>query len=292
MKVTPMSAMSMPSMNQQGIQQPTHEPLRSIKMQTNATPMNMQDPNLRAQGEQISRQANNPTEVDAATQPLSPQLALLARQRRALQVKEREIQEREKALQSQQAPRPDMIDVARLKTDPLRVLQENGVDFNQLTQHVMTWQGNSEVRNLESKIKSLEEVIDQKFTDKDAQAEKQVLSEMKREADHLANADDTFEMIKATKSVPKVIELISRMYKKTGQILGVQEAMTMYENELVQEHLKLAGLSKIRSQMQPMAQPQQRTYQGMRTLTNRDTASVPMSSKARALAAFYGTLKR
>ncbi len=282
MKITPVPSAVTPVVNPQGLpQQSKVDSIRSMRMNTNATPL----PN------ELPIQSNNDSQTEAtveATQPLSPQLALLAKQKRALQVKEREIADREKALLSK--PGTPAIDVARLKSDPLGVLQENGVGYDQLIDAITNGQSQSKSDSL-SKA-DFEAMIDQRFTDKETAAETQVLAEMQREAEQRITADDEFEFVREQNAVPQVMDLIKRTYKESGEVLEVQEALRLIEEELFKDGQKLARLKKMQAQLAPpMPQPQPR-QQGMRTLTNRDTASVPLSAKARAMAAFYGTLKK
>jgi hypothetical protein len=284
MKISPIPSTIVPSVSAQGVQQPSQvETYRALKMKTNATPLMNQ--------QQVPIVENNPVEAPVAdTQPLSPQLALLARQKRALQVKEREIANREKALSQNSGS--SGIEAARLKSDPLGVLLENGVTYEQLTEAIISGQGNSEINALKAEIDSLRKGIDQKFTDNATQAEKQVLAEMRREADQLVR-DDQYEFVRETRSVPTVMQLIERTYRESGEVLDVSEALRLVEEELFKDAQRIANLKKMQSQMGPVTpqmQPQKRQT-GMRTLTNRDTASVPLSAKARAMAAFYGTLK-
>jgi hypothetical protein len=143
---------------------------------------------------------------------------------------------------------------------------------------------------LKEEIEALKKGVDQRFVDQNTQAEQQVLAEMKREANQLLR-DDNFEFIRETRSVPTVMDLIEKTYRKTGEVLDVSEAMRLVEDELFKDAQKLASLKKMQLQQVQQPQPQQRQY-GMRTLTNRHTSSVPLSAKERALAAFNGTLKR
>lgn len=288
MKISPLPSVVAPTINPQGNPVPSKvDSVRSMRMNTNSTPL----ANQMQQSIPPISDFNEP--VVEVTQPLSPQLALLARQKRALQVKEREIATREKALLSSSTG-TSAIDVARLKSEPLSVLLENGVTYDQLTEAIMADQSNSKFTSLESKIQALEKGIEQKFADNATQAEKQVLAEMRREADQLVKTDD-YELVRETRNVPQVMTLIERTYRETGEVLDVSEALRLVEDELFKDAQRIAKLKKMQVQMQgqmaPQFQPQQR-QQGMRTLTNRDTASVPLSAKARAMAAFYGTLKR
>lgn len=275
----PTTAEAPPSMSQR---------IRSVRMSTNATP-GREDP-----ADPLAIPHPSDPGAAEATQPLSPQFAALAKQRRALQVKEREIADREKAL-SGQSTQGSGIDIARLKSDPLGVLLESGVTYEQLTEAVLANQGGSQVRALEAKIAALEAGVDKKLTDRDAQQEQQALAEMRREALQLIAQGDTYELVRETQSMPHVMKLIERTYRETGEVLDVREALRLVEDELVKDSLKIANLQKVQSHLAPRpalktdAYPPQRQ---MRTLTNRDTAQVPMSPKARALAAFNGTLKR
>ncbi len=269
--------------------------IRALKMNTNATPGRTEeappDPALTIPDTNIEQKSVAAEE----TQPLSPQYAALAKQRRALQVKERELADREKAL-TQTPAGSGGVDLAKLKSDPLGVMLEAGVTYEYLTEQILANQNgyNPEIRELKDKIAALESGFDKKLVDKETQAEQAALSEMRREAAQLVSQGDDFELVRETKNIPTVMELIEKTYRETGEVLDVREALGLVENELIEESLKLANLKKIQSRFAPapaLPQPQQQQRQ-MRTLTNRDTAAVPLSRKARALAAFQGTLKK
>ena len=277
---------------------------RVLKMITNATPERYNevpteapaDPAQAAEPEIAIPVPSEPSGdgVDA-TKPIAPQFAALARQKRALQVKERELAEREAALKS--TPDKNGTDlIAQLKSDPLGVLQQAGVSYDDLTQAIMG--GNnlqaSEIRALKAEIEALKSGVDSKFTERDTQAEKQVLASMSKEAEYLASQGDTYELVRTTKSVPDVIDLIHRTWKKTGEVLDVPEAMKLVEEQLVEEILAVAKTNKLQSKLgaqnsKPQAQPQEKQ---MRTLTNRDGATAQISRRDRAMAAFHGQLKR
>jgi tRNA splicing endonuclease len=270
-------------MNQQGVTAPQNHPLQSIKMITNANPEEYRPTEPTNVTPEVKQER-------AATQPIDPQIARIAKERRALQIRQKELLVREQALAN--APKEGMIELSRLKSDPLNVLLENGVTYDQLAQAVMSNQQNNEVHKLKAEIEALRQGVDQKFVEKDALAERQVLAEMRREADHLSRSD-AFELVRETRSVPTVVKLIERTWRERKEVLDVPEAMKLVEDELFKDAQRVAKVKKMQS-LYPQAalQTQQRQPQGMRTLTNRDTASVPMGRKARALAAYYGTYKR
>ena len=274
---------------------------RLIKMNTNATPGRVEQPiethppGPDAAPVSTSDVSSQASEENEDTKPLSPQFAALAKQKRALQVKEREIQAREEALKAAPQAQGDAVTLADLKADPLGHLFKAGLSYEDLAQAVMSRQdgGNPELVSMQRKLEDIEKGFDKKLSDRDAQAEKQALAEMQREATQLVDADEAFEMVKATKSVPKVMELIERTYRESGEVLDVKEALSLIEEELFQDALQKSQLKKVQAKLAPQpAQTSLPAQRQMRTLTNRDTATAPMSAKARAIAAFHGQLKR
>ena len=290
MKITPMGSTANMTPPGSESQSSRVESLRSIQMQTNATPSYQQDPRQIPNNSGIITPDQTNAQVEA-TQPISPQFAALAKQRRALQVKERELLAKEKALSSSSG-QSDSIALARLKQEPLNVLLEAGVTYDQLANDLMSNQSNSEINALKAELNAMKTGIDQKFIERETQAKQQALFEIKKEVQILANQGDDFELIRGTGSVMDVMQLIERTYDKTGEVLDIREAMALVEEELFKEAQKIAGLKKMQSHFQSQQAPQMTRHQGMRTLTNKDTASVPSSRQARAMAAFYGTLPK
>lgn len=273
--------------------------VRQIKMNTNRTPSPreyeiqaaIQDANKPVTEDKNTISTSNDTAIEGSADeklPLSPQYAQLARQKRALQVKEKELLERESKLTS--GPNSSEI-LTRLKSNPLAVLQEAGVSYDDLTQAILGNQSDPKLAALEAEIKALKEGTDKRFSDNTTQQEQAALSEMRREATLLAKEGPAYELVRETNSIPDVMQLIERTYKETGEILDVSEAMEEVENYLVEEALKLSKASKVQSKLAPQ-QTQQLPPKQMKTLTSRDTAGQIMDRKARALAAFHGTLKK
>lgn len=265
--------------------------LRAVKMRTNYNPTEYgQLP------ENQSALANSLTNDQAGvaedTQPLSPQYAALAKQRRALQVKERELRNKEQALQSNSG-QSNSVEIARLKSEPLKVLLEAGVSYDDLTQAILNDPGNSELYALRQEFNSYKQEVQNQFSEREAAAERQALMEMGNEAHELVNNTQDFELIRTMGHLPDVTHLIELKYRENGEILSVHQACQMIEDELFKDAQKVAGLDKVRSYFSPAQQaPQMQRHSGMRTLTNRDTATVPLTAKQRAIAAFQGTLKR
>lgn len=263
--------------------------LRSIKMVTNATP---EQPLAQPPAQELSIPDNSKTDaVTEDTKPISPQYAELAKRRRALQIKERELATREKAL-AEKSQGSDSIPLARLKSEPLSVLLESGVTYDQLTQAILANQGNPEIAALKAEVQALKEGVDKRFTDNVTQQEQAVLAEMRKEATGLVATGEEYALVRETGRIPDVMRLIEETYRESGQVLGVKEALQAIETELFKDAEKIASLEKIRNKYIASPPQQLSRPQGMRTLTNKDTASIPLSPKQRALAAFNGTLKR
>lgn len=263
---------------------------RTLQMKTNVTRTSFP--------KELSIPPTNETpEAQEAIRPLSAQQAEMARTRRAraLEAKERALAEREMALKSQMESMPskDAVPLSRIKSETLNVLLEAGVSYDDLTKAILANQGDPEVRALKSELEALKAGVDKKFVDQETEQRKQILSEMRREASLLASQSENFALVKETRSIPDVMSLIEKTYDSTGEVLEVSEAMGLVEAELLKDAERLAKIEKVKNrfmQQPPLVQPQQRPQ--MTTLTNKHTASAQMSARDRALAAFYGTLKR
>lgn len=285
--------------------------IRKIKMRTQGTPSRYQPieaappaPGVEtAPAETDTLAQGEPTlEASEATKPLSPQFAALAKEKRALQAMKREL-EAQKAAQTQPGTMKALEDYrARLKTEALRVLQEEGVTYDQLTEQILaSGQDNSPAfSRLEAEIKALKEGLENQtksMTQRDQDSEKQALALMTRDADKLVAQGDDYEMVREAGYTPKAIELIHRVYKQSGEIMDVAEALTLIENELLEDSLKFARLKKVQSRLTPAApapaaKPSAPNTQTMRTLTNRDGRSaISLSKRERAIAVMEGRIK-
>ena len=241
----------------------------------------------------ISDASVQTSEGSEATQPLSPQLAAIARQRRALQVKERELADKEKALGGQTRTELE----ARIKSQPLSVLQELGVTYDQLTQEILAQQGqiNPEVEKLKAEIAELKGNVDKKFSDSQEAYESQAINYVADKLDALIGQGDDFDLLKAAEGEEEVIRRVYVHWKKTGKELDVAQVAKEYQEELANEAARYAKLKQVQGKLtpteplQPQAIPQQT---GIRTLTNKDSARPAIARKQRAMLAFQGQLKR
>lgn len=228
-----------------------------------------------------------------STQYLSPERAAIAKQRRALQVKERELAEREAKMKA--PPEGDYISKADLIANPLKVF-EAGVTYDKLTEAILQNQNGitPEIKALREELKAFKEGVDNTFKSQEAKQEESALIQMLDEAEALAKEGDDYAMIREENAYDQVLNKIYSTYKKTGRVLDVKQVMQEIENKLFEKNLKLASIQKVRSKIAPDPVQTPPTSQGkqMKTLTNRDGASIPLDRRARAIAAMNGTLKR
>lgn len=277
--------------------------VRKIQMKTQVS-TNRDD--VTGQPEVVAEMAkpdtSEPVEAVEETKPLSPQFAALAKAKRSLQVKERELLAREEALKTQSpAGNEDLI--SKLKSNPLGVMLENGVTYDQLTEAIIAQQNGAtpEINALKAEMKALKEELSGQFTTRDQQQELQVLADIKRDVIQTVNSKpEEFEAIREAKAYEDVKELIHRTWKKTGEVLDTHEAIRLVEDQLIEEAIPFAKLSKVQQRLTPKEAAQVEAQlpsqkpgtKIMRTLTNRDTASPLMDRRARAIAAMNGSLKK
>lgn len=283
----------------------------------NMTPTEGQDTAPQeATPEEAPAQPEKP-QVDPA---LSRQFAQLARQEKALRAqaqamkaKEADLAAREAALTAKPAAQaPDMsnyIDKSRFKNDPLSVLEETGLSYDELTQQLINRQPTdprvmNTIQRLEAKIASLEEQgrnAEKSQVESQQQAYQAAVKQIKMDATNLVKNDPSFETIKVTGSVGDVVELITETYNKDGILLTVEEAAQQVEDYLVEEATKLAKITKIQKRLQansnaPATAPAKQTQppktpaqpQTMKTLTNNTSSTRKLTAKERAILAFKG----
>jgi hypothetical protein len=230
--------------------------------------------------------------VEEATQPLSPQFAALAKQRRAAQVKEAELTRREQALLEREnsLTGPTRADLEnQLKSDLLGTLEQvYGQNvYTDLTDRLIERSKgvSPEVVELRNKVSQLENTFTEKLTAQEKQQEQAVLKDIRRNVDKLSFSGDDFALIREQKQQQKVVNLIHKNWQETGEVMDDLEAMQLVENELLQDSLKLARISKVQQGLTPAAP--QKLQPGIRTITNANRGNQPMSRRQRALQAFH-----
>lgn len=286
-----------------------HEGRRRLQMKTQHTPgprqyqtETVEDPAPAAPIADNSVTNEQAQTVSEDKKPLSPQFAELAKAKRALQVKEREILAREEALKkAPQATTDAETVIERIKADPLGILLEHGWTYDSLTQHVLKeMEGGgpaltkveTELRKEITGLKTALEERDKKSADAQSEAERTQDARLLKQAEHLVTTDENYLMIRETGSASEVTELIKAIRKEEGLELTIREAADMVEKDLLEESLKIARIPKVQSSLQPQQTQPVNSNDGsrrtMRTLTNRDSTTGRYTPRERAIAAAEG----
>jgi hypothetical protein len=249
---------------------------------------------------------------------LSRQFAQLAKQERQLRAKAQQQEQQIKAREAELAAKEEAIKAReqeytqgyiskdQLKQDTLRILADSGVSYDELTQQILNQRDTdprveSYMKRLEAKIADLEAKAKQSESqaqESQQQAYKAAIKQIETDIRQLVANDPSYEVIKSTRSIPDVVELIEEVYKKDGIVMSVEEACNEVEKYLSDEAMKLTRIGKIKRQLEQAGQPKptqtakvQQTQNQMKTLTNAAASTRKLSAKERAILAFRNELK-
>jgi len=185
---------------------------------------------------------------------VSPKLALLARQQQALREQQRKLAEERAALEKERAAYVRLEDIQK---NPLDILTKANVTYDQLTQQAMV-----AVDPVESKFQALE----RKLAAFEEQGKLQAEQAKKAEAEGFEKAkkqivfeaakiaeDPAYEAVKffGEEAMQRVADVIFERYNETQQLLSVEDAVKMVEDEYTEELKKLASLGKLKSLILP-----------------------------------------
>ncbi len=257
--------------------------------------------------------------------PLSSQYAQLARKEKAMRMQAQQVKAQEAAIAAREAKLAareaamdgDYIPKERLSKEYIKVLQEQGISYDQITQDMLNQptQESQVISRLEAKIAALEagqEEAKKSSVTQQENAYKQAVANIKNEAKQLVYSSDEYETVKATNSVDDVVELITETFKSgmgdeypPGTLLTVEQAAKLVEEHLEEEAYKLAQLNKIQKRLAARtvatgaAQPSpakpgdkdSKQQPAMKTLTNAVGATRKLSPRDRAILAMKGELK-
>lgn len=275
----------------------------SIKMQTNRTP----EPVVAAQPEATTAevtQENAISDTDVQTKPepedtqqVSPQVAALAKEKRAFQIKEKELtdreralDEREKALGAKGQGRAELEKKVQAG-QALSVLEDLGITYDQLTNELL---GRQNAPDLTAFEESILKKIEERFANRDTAQEEAVFKQMRKNVERLSSSDD-YPFVKAEQAQEKVLELIKRAWHENEEVIDEEEAIGLIEAELKEKAKSYARLLEAKIIKEPEQTTQAAAEKspkpqntGIKTLTNKDSARAGMSRRQRAIAAALG----
>ena len=240
---------------------------------------------------------NSTVEAKVEATPLDPKYEVLAKKESALRTLEKELKAKETSIADQVKAAVDEALKgyrARLKEAPLDVLNEEGLTYDQLVEQAVN-APDPITRATQQEIKSIKDAQAKMSEDiqNSAKAQREsAVNQIRYDVTELVESDPNFETIKGTGSVEDVVELITKTFDESGKLLTIDQAAKMVEDELFEEALKIASLSKVKSKLTPQqAEPKLQSIkqpQQSMTLTNSMSSSKPMTPRERAVAAFKG----
>lgn len=240
-----------------------------------------------------AKKDENPEEKKILLERLNLQKQRKAFLRQQAQFK-KEREEWEAQRQQTQAPQRDW--KQELAKDPMSVLKEAGISYEQLTNSILNGPNpqdltlaelREEIRQLrEGQTKTQEEI-------KNAQSQQyeQALKQIGNDVKMLVHGNEEFEMIEKMQAEDAVTAYIEHKFNDDGVLLSIEAAAREVEEYLTEKALDIANAKKIQAKRAPVAPPAPAPKPGIRTLTHQTVQSTtrPLTDKdrrARAIAAF------
>lgn len=248
-----------------------------------AAPAPVIEENLGPQGAIIPEQAETAPEVAPEPEKAeTPKDDKFASKFAALSRKEKQVREQEKALNAERQrikametelkrlqerlSGEDTSLKARLKKEPLKVLEENELSFEQLSEMVlndgnptpqrMMEQLKAELqREYKTEVEQLREQLKAKEEREEKERYAQAVDGFKAELKQLIDTNDEFELTRANQAYDLVFDVVEEYYNKTGKVLGHDEAARYVEQHLEEEANRILQLKKVQSKLQKPAQP-------------------------------------
>lgn len=220
----------------------------------------------------------------------------------ALTRKEKEIRAREAKVQQQLAELEARIKASeaaaqevdkyknlpeRLKKEPLKVMEESGLTFEQLAQMVLNDGKPTQdmvlseyERKINSKVEELEKKLQEKEAKEQQERQEQALQAFTAQlTDFVTNTPD-YELIRANEAVDLVYQVIEDHYSETGEILANKDACDAVEEYLLEEAKKLIDRDKVKKLLQPQTATKAADSSGKSspTLSNAQAAQAPKNT--------------
>ena len=208
----------------------------------------------------------------------------LNQQMQELQQRLQQIEEQNKQVESYKQI-PD-----RLKKEPLKVLNESGLTFEQLAEMVMNDGKPTQdmvLNEYEKKFMSKVQELEKKLADKEAKEQEdkynQAIAQFQGQlTDFVAKTED-YELIRANDSVDLVYQVIEEHFNETGEILSNKEACDAVEEYLLEEAKKLVDREKVKKLLQPQTPSKSAAIPGKSSPTLSNAAAAQATKSAARL---------
>ena len=185
--------------------------------------------------------------------------AALSRKERDIRARETELAELEEKFRSMEQE-PEVPLEHRLRSNPLKVLEELGLGYETLTDLALNdgkltpdMQMQLIKDELEADYQAKFQELERRLEEKDAKDQDEkynsILSGFMDEIKNHVASDDKYELIQANDASDVVYEVMEEHYEESGNILSIQEAAEAVESYLEEEAEKLLKLQKIQSRL-------------------------------------------
>lgn len=227
-------------------------------------------------------------QVTEAEQKFAARFAALSRKEKQLRAREaqltakmQEIEARSKSWDTEKTELEKFKALPeRLKKETLKVLEEQGIKFEDLAQMILN-DGkptqemilSEQEKKLNAKFEELERKIAEKEKKEQEDRVNAAVESFKAQLTDFVNTTADYELIRANDYVGEVFDVIEMHHEKTGEILSNKEACDIVEEYLLEEAKKLVDREKVKKLLQPQTpKPAEKTGKSSPTLSNAQAA--------------------
>lgn len=146
----------------------------------------------------------------------------------------------------------------RLKKEPLKVLEEQGLTFEQLAQMVLNDGKPTQDmmlaeydKKVMSRIEELQKKIEEKEKQEQEQKYEQAIQAFQTQLTDFIEQTPDYELIRANSAMEIVFDVIEQHHAETGEIMSNKEACDAVEEYLLEEAKKLVDREKVKKLLQP-----------------------------------------
>lgn len=237
-----------------------------------STGMHLDKPQAATPALQKNGQSDTSVETGSQAVTLSPQLTALARKEAKLRQQELAFKASQEAMKTKESEFSTYATLKdRLAKDDFAVLDELGVSYEKWTNHLLS-KGETERPEIQA-INQLKEELSGLKASQESQINKQfeaTKAHYRSEIKSLIEKDPEFSTVKELKADEYVLQHIVDTFNEDGETLTVEQAAKEVEDALVEDAMKMAGLSKIKAKTLPS--PTEKKLQpprsGLRTLSS------------------------
>jgi hypothetical protein len=225
--------------------------------------------NQPAKTEESRVEAATPT---AESVKLSPQLSAIARKEQAFRQREQALKAREAEVEAKLADATKFAELkAKLSAKDYSEIEALGLNYEGYTQYLLAKQNGEPAPETQALKKLEEEVTGLKKAQEESanQQYEETVAEYRKEIKAAVEANPEFASIKELGHEDAVLQLILDSWEEDETELTVEQAAKDVEAYLVEEATKMAGLTKVKSKLQPAVEEKRPLPRpGLKTITN------------------------